>query len=156
MSAAHSWRGIYQPARSANTTHPMTAPRIFQPRTFSKRTRQRFTRSRREALAAHLGREPSYAERILIGRIVALEWELAKQDAALDEDAELSGHAMRARNASENRLRLDLVALGLRAAPAPRQGLMERLMAHRENDGQTRIAEPPGPVMATAEQGVAP
>jgi hypothetical protein len=107
----------------------MTTVRIFQPRTFSKRTRQRFIRSRRAALAAHLGREPSYAERILIGRVVALEWELARQDAKMDEGEELSGHAMRARNAAENRLRLDLVALGLRAAPAPRQTVPQYLAA---------------------------
>jgi len=69
-----------------------------------------------------LGREPSSPERILISRIIMVEWELRRLDARMDAGDELSGHAMRARLAAENRLRLDLRELGLRpgAATEPR------------------------------------
>jgi hypothetical protein len=42
------------------------------PRTFNRRTRVRFTKDRTARLVAGFGREPSYAEMILISRIVAL------------------------------------------------------------------------------------
>ena len=72
------------------------------------------------SITAHLGRAPSYAERLLIGRLLAIEWELRRQDAKIEAGEELSGHALRARLAAENRLRLDLQALGLQPA-APRK-----------------------------------
>ena len=71
-------------------------------------------------------------ERILIERIVALQWELAKLDARVEDEgiAGLSGHALRARLAAENRLRLDLQTLGLRppdaAKPPSLQDYLER------------------------------
>lgn len=119
---------------------------IFQPQTFTHRTRLRFARKRIAALVNHLGREPSYPECILLNRIVALEWELQKQDAKMDAGEELSGHAMRARHAAENRLRLDLVALGLRAAPPPRRSLMDRLRDASAPDAAPVFQGPPGPV----------
>jgi hypothetical protein len=95
---------------------------IFEPRTFSRRSRQRFARSRSAALIRHLGRDPSYPERILISRIVQVEWDLRRTDSKLDRGIELSGHDIRGRLAAENRLRLDLQALGLQpsvpAAPS--------------------------------------
>jgi hypothetical protein len=87
---------------------------MFEPRTFSRRTRQRFTRNREAELMRSLGREPSYPKRILISRIIAVEWDLRRIDARMDAGDELSGHAMRAKLAAENRLRLDLRELGLR------------------------------------------
>jgi hypothetical protein len=106
--------------------------RLFAPRTFSHRTRQRFAADRRAELARHLGRPASYAERILIERVIANEWDLRKLDAR-DDVEKLSGHAMRARFAMENRLRLDLRELGMRGASAPRApSLAEYLAAKAE------------------------
>lgn len=94
-------------------------PRPAAPHTFNLRSKQRFTTDRRRALTAHLGGAPSYPQMLLISRIIAIEWELRRQDAKLDAGEELSGHAMRARLAAENRLRLDLQALGPTAAARP-------------------------------------
>jgi hypothetical protein len=63
-------------------------------------------------LAGHIARGPSYPERIIIARLIALEFELSKFDAKVDAGEELSGHVSRARLAAENCLRLD------RATPA--------------------------------------
>jgi hypothetical protein len=58
---------------------------------------------------------------------VSLEWELRKLDARIDDGDELSGHALRARLAAENRLRLDLSALGLRPIAPPALSLSDHL-----------------------------
>jgi hypothetical protein len=117
---------------AVSTTSRKPAPgracgRIFEPRTFSRRTRQRFARNREAELMRSLGREPSYPERILISRIIMVEWDLRRIDARMDAGDELSGHAMRARLAAENRLRLDLRELGLRPAAANEPRLAELL-----------------------------
>jgi len=52
-------------------------------------------------------------------RICRVEWELRRTDAKLDAGHELSRHDIRGRLAAENRLRLDLVALGLKPAAPP-------------------------------------
>jgi hypothetical protein len=101
----------------------------YRPRCFNKRSRQRFERDRVAELTRGLGREPSYAERILISRIVAVEWDLRRIDAKLDAGDELSGHMMRARLAAENRLRLDLRELGLKPTPPKAPSLAEVLAA---------------------------
>jgi hypothetical protein len=90
----------------------------YRPRIHNRISRARFRRDRTDQLVAHLGREPSYPEQILISRIVAVEWDLTRIDAKLDAGKELSGHDMRARLAAENRLRLDLRELGLKPAIA--------------------------------------
>lgn len=132
---------------STDTNPPKAASgRIFTPRTFTKRTRHRFTNQRMAALVANLGREPSYPERILISRIVTLEWELRRQDARLETGEELSAHALRARHAAENRLRLDLVALGLQPAQPPRRSLLDRLRDASGTSAPEPITGPPGPV----------
>jgi hypothetical protein len=95
----------------------------YHPRGFNKRSKQRFARDRITQLTHHLGRQPSYPERILISRIVAVEWDLKRIDAKLDAGQEISGHAMRARLAGENRLRLDLRELGLAPTAAPAASL---------------------------------
>src|SRR5512135_3488171 len=105
-----------------------SSPRLRRPRVFNRRSRVRFGQERTLALIAHLGREPSYPERIIISRIVTIEWELLRQDARLDAGDELSGHATRARLAAENRLRLDLQALGLQPA-TPRRSTLAELIA---------------------------
>jgi hypothetical protein len=104
---------------------------LYQPRRFNKRSRQRFTASRSRELLKHLGREPSFPERIIISRIVAIEYELKKYDDALDRGAELSGHLLRARLAAENRLRLDLVALGLQPKQPAQMDALTYLAAKR-------------------------
>jgi hypothetical protein len=119
--------------KPAGTTAARTAAQrringgMLAPRTFSRRTRLRFAADRRAELARHLGRAPSYAERILIDRIIANEWDLRRLDAKLDAGEELSGHALRARLAMENRLRLDLRELGLRGKDATGPSLAEYL-----------------------------
>jgi hypothetical protein len=93
-----------------------TASRLYAPRQFNRRSRQRFAAARTEALIRHLGRRPPVPEQILVSRIIRLEFELRKYDDAVADGVELSGHALRARLAAENRLRLDLKALGFEAA----------------------------------------
>jgi hypothetical protein len=78
---------------------------------FTKQARERFARNRRQVLREHLGRDPTFPEQIIIGRCIALEWELLRQDAKLQRGEELSGHDIRGRLAAENRLRLDLMML---------------------------------------------
>jgi hypothetical protein len=102
-----------------STPHRTRTVIPYAPKIYNKRSRQRFARDRTAQLIRHLGRPPSYPERILISRIVAVEWDLKRLDARLDDGEELSGHAMRARLAGENRLRLDLRELGLQPAAAP-------------------------------------
>jgi hypothetical protein len=46
----------------------------------------------------------------------------------------LSGHALRARLAAENRLRCDLVALGLESAPPIETSWNDWLASHRETE----------------------
>jgi hypothetical protein len=91
---------------------PQRAGRIpYRPIVYNKRSRQRFERDRRAQILDHLGRDPT--EWLLVGRVIAIEFELQKYDAKMIAGEELSGHLLRARLAAENRLRLDLVALGL-------------------------------------------
>ncbi len=121
------------PARTRPTAQPASLPRLREPRIFNKRSRQRFAQDRTRAMIAHLGREPSYPERIVISRVIAVEWELRRLDAKMDAGEELSGHAMRARLAAENRLRLDLQALGLQpiATPEPAAPDLRRILAEQ-------------------------
>jgi hypothetical protein len=93
---------------------------LYSPRVFSKRTRARFTADRTRQILQHLNREPSYPEKLILARVIALEWWMRRLDARLDAGEDLSGHAIRGRLAAETRLRLDLAALGLRPqAPPP-------------------------------------
>ena len=82
--------------------------RRYTPRKFGAWSRNVFFKDRERELFAHCGGQPSYAERILIGRVIRNEWSLLRQDAQLDAGEELSPHAERHRFAAENRLRLDL------------------------------------------------
>jgi hypothetical protein len=116
--------------------------RLFEPRTFSRRTRQRFARNREAELLRSLGREPSYPERILISRIIRVEWELLRTDAKLDEGKELSGHDIRGRLAAETRLRLDLRELGLQPAAAAPVDPVAALRDHLARSAARRSAEP--------------
>ena len=93
--------------------------RLYSPQVFNARSRARFSRNRSAALMRHIGHEPSVPERIILSRIVALEWELLRLDCRIESGEELSAHALRARLAAENRLRLDLHAVGLKG-PAQR------------------------------------
>jgi hypothetical protein len=105
-------------SRQSAPNHASGVP--YRPRGFNRRSRQRFERDRTAQLARHLGRDPSYPERLIISRICSIEYWLRRLDAAIDAGEELSGHAIRGRLAAENRLRLDLQALGLApAAPRP-------------------------------------
>jgi hypothetical protein len=105
-------------ADSASESHARVldraAARVYSPRKFNRRSRQVFTADRTVELVRHLGRAPSYPERLIISRVISLEYELRRLDSRIDNGEELSGHALRARLAAENRLRLDLAALGLK------------------------------------------
>jgi hypothetical protein len=115
------------PARSA----PQGRARggLFAPRVFNPRTRQRFLLDRTRELIRHLGREPSYPERILISRVASCEWDLRRLDHRMDQGEELSAHAMRSRLAMETRLKLDLRELGLRPTSPRTPTLDEHLAA---------------------------
>jgi hypothetical protein len=104
--------------------------RLYRPQRFNSLTRQRFALDRMRQLTRHLGREPSYTERVLIDRCIANEWDLRRLDARLDAGEELSGHAARLRLALENRLRLDLRELGLQPATAKPTNPMDDLRNH--------------------------
>ncbi|HUZ74547.1 MAG TPA: hypothetical protein VMU87_16300 [Stellaceae bacterium] len=72
---------------------------------------------------------------MLIARIVRNEWDLLRLDQRMD-DGDLSEHAMRTRLAMENRLRLDLQALGLKPAAERPPSLAEIMAAH---SGETAV-----------------
>jgi hypothetical protein len=105
------------------------ASALYSPRRFNRRSRQRFSANRTAELIRHLSRAPSYPERIIISRVIAVEWDLRRLDAKLDAGDELSGHDMRARLAAENRLRLDLQALGLKPTAPATPSLQDYLAA---------------------------
>ena len=113
---SHHRRGAVND-RVVQPTQPFDGLR--EPRVFNHRSRKRFSHERTLALVAHLGRPPSYTEKILISRCIANEWDLRKLDDRLDRGEELSGHAARLRLALENRLRLDLRELGFAPRPPP-------------------------------------
>jgi len=102
-----------------------SSARLYRPRRFNRQSKQRFEKNRIDELVRHLGREPSYPEKILISRVVAIEWDLRRLDSKLDAGNELSGHDIRGRLAAETRLRLDLQALGMRPAAARAPSLSE-------------------------------
>jgi hypothetical protein len=114
--------------------HAPAKTRLYSPRVFSKRTKQRFLAERTAELIRGLHREPSYPERIIIARCVAIEWDLRRTDFMLDQGSEPSGHMLRARLAGENRLRLDLAALGIRPGAPPQPSLADLVadMRHRK------------------------
>lgn len=99
---------------------------LYRPREFNARSKQRFFRHRRGELITHCGGQPSRTELVLIERVIRNEWDLLRLDSKMDE-TELSGHDMRTRLAMENRLRLDLRAIGLKAAAPPVPTLAEYL-----------------------------
>jgi hypothetical protein len=115
-------RGMPDDASDRMATSNQTAPKLsvchlYAPKTYNRRSRQRFAAARTTELVRHLAHEPSFPQRIIISRIIAIEFELRKYDDAIADGVELSGHALRARLAAENRLRLDLVALGMGPRP---------------------------------------
>jgi len=111
------------------------AARLYTPRRFNKQSKQRFERNRLGELLRHLGRDPSYPEKIILARIVAIEWELRRTDAILDAGAEPSGHMLRGRLAAETRLRLDLKAIGMQPATPRGPTLAEHLARHYPSKG---------------------
>ena len=90
--------------------------RPWKPRSFSLRARQRFARDRRRRLYGALGGKPNDLAMIVVERIIRAEWELHRFDDRLDDGALLNADELRARARMETRLRLDLRALGLKAA----------------------------------------
>jgi hypothetical protein len=121
----------FEPYSSRNLPPPSSTGRLYRPQQFNRRSRTRFERNRLGELVRHLGRPATFPERIIINRIVAIEWELLRTDAKLDAGHELSGHDIRGRLAAENRLRLDLVALGLQPAKPVQMDALTYLAAKR-------------------------
>lgn len=103
--------------------------RLYRPRKFNATTKQRFFKIRTADLVRHAGGSASYAQMILITRIVRNEWDLMKIDAQMDVGT-ISDFAMRNRLAMENRLRLDLRELGYRAAPKPAKTVQDIIAEH--------------------------
>ena len=101
------------PYTSRNPPPPLKFTRPYRPYVFNARSKARFERMRGGEIVRHLGREPSFPERLLINRVISLEWWLLKADHQIDSGRELSAHDVRGRLAAETRLRLDLSALGL-------------------------------------------
>ncbi len=89
--------------------------------------KKRFCANRRAELVRHLGRAPSYPERLIIERICSIEFWLRSLDVRIDQGDELSGHAIRGRLAADTRLRLDLRELGLAPTPSPPAEIREVL-----------------------------
>ena len=108
---------------------------LYSPRVFSKRTKQRFIADRTRQLLGHLNREPSFPERLVVDRVISLEWWLRRLDARIDAGDELSGHAIRGRLAAETRLKLDLMSLGLRPQPQREASLSDWLAEGRAKAG---------------------
>lgn len=121
----------HETASQRRNAPTQTERRLYSPKIFNARSRQRFTADRTRELIAHLGREPSYTELVLIARCVSNEWDLRRLDHRLDHGEELSGHAARLRLALENRLRLDLIALRLEPTKPPAPSLAEEMAAAR-------------------------
>jgi hypothetical protein len=107
---------------------------------FNKVARARFERCRWGELVRHLGRDPSFPEKLLISRIISVEWWLLKTDDRIDRGLELSGHDIRGRLAAETRLRLDLVAFGLEPLHgnpvSPQETLQYYLASRRRADNE--------------------
>ncbi|HUB48347.1 MAG TPA: hypothetical protein VMB73_25505 [Acetobacteraceae bacterium] len=114
-------------AASRHTRGKRVSP-LFMPLKFTPRARDRFVRARVRALLAHLGGHASVSQQILVHRAIRCEWDLLRLDRRLDAEGELSEHAIRVRGALENRLRLDLVALGLQP-PQPREPTWQEALA---------------------------
>jgi hypothetical protein len=112
------------------TTKQTSDYRLYTPRVFNTQSRQRFFRHRTDELVRHVG-APSGAQLVLIRRIVRNEWDLFRLDARFDAEGDLSVPAMRARLAMENRLRLDLSALGLKGAAPKAPNAIDYLAAKR-------------------------
>lgn len=101
--------------------------RLYQPRIFTARTKQRFRLDRERRLIKHLGGTVSDIQRLLIERIVEIEWAILRLSARADA-APLSPHASRELLAFHNHLRLLTRELGLKPA-APRPPSLAEIMA---------------------------
>lgn len=123
-----------------NESTDLDHSRQYHPRRFTPTTKQRFFRDRRRGYIDHLGGTASRAQLTLIDRVIRCEWDLLRLDARADE-GDLSDHALRTKLALENRLRLDLVAIGLKGASARPLTGQEALAAihakygHGDDDG---------------------
>ena len=107
--------------------------RIYTPRVINAGSKVRFFRDRTAALIGHAGGEPSRTQLVLIARICRLEWDAFVLDRRQDA-GELSAHDMRMRLALENRLRLDLQMLGMKAAAKPKGPTLGDIIAEHHGD----------------------
>ena len=96
-------RRMSEDATLRSTSPSRDTGRLRTPRVFNRQSKERFARERRLSLLAHLGRPASYPERLIVARLVAIEWELLRMDArdrcgARFYPGTRSGHGSRARN----------------------------------------------------------
>lgn len=133
---------------SSRAAPPGAARRLREPRVFNRLSRQRFVADRTRFLIEHLGRAPSYPERILINRVATTEFDLYRFDAMLDGRGEISTHILEARTAAEARIRRDLKALGLKpgaaATPTLEEAMAEIMARKAERERQAAAAAAPG------------
>lgn len=104
------------------SVHETAGHRLYQPRSFSRRTKQRFRLDRMRRLEKHVGGAPNDMQRLLIERIVEVEWSILRLSARAD-DAPLSPHAARELLAFHNHLRLMTRELGLKGQSPPARTL---------------------------------
>jgi hypothetical protein len=105
----------------------------------------------RAALVAHCGGRPSAPMAALIDRATVLQHHLTEFDRKTLEAGGMSDHARKQYLAWDGSLRRALQAIGLHAAPAPRQSFMDRLRQSGPAGAAPVISGPPGPVQAPAQ-----
>lgn len=104
--------------------------RLYTPRVFNSTTKQRFLRDRWRRLVAHVGGHPTDTQQILIGRLVELEWTVARLTARQDA-GELTEHSARMHMAAHNHIRLLTRELGVQA-PTRKQPSIHDIRARRQ------------------------
>jgi hypothetical protein len=87
-------------------------PPLYIPRRFNAVTRSRFFFDRKREYLKQLGHSPSTSELVNLHRAIEMEWVSLRAAGRLNRDGELPEGPARAWLAAENRMRLDLKALG--------------------------------------------
>ena len=116
------------------------ASRLYTPRKYNATTKQRFARDRWRRLIAHLGGSATDVQKILLGRLIDLEWEAARLAARRDE-GKISDHDYRVFMALQNHVRLLGRELGLKAEPKERVPTLEEVAEQILAEKQKAAAE---------------
>jgi hypothetical protein len=113
------------PSRRATPTKrgsdPISRPARLWSGTDGNAPEARFIRQLRADLIRHIGGQPSATQRIAVERATMLAFHLAKIDAAALAAGEMSDHGRKQYLAWDGSLRRALQALGMKAAPTPKE-----------------------------------